>query len=257
MNLNVEVIGNGRPFLLLHAFPLNHEMFQAIHLPGYKLILPDFPGFGPKGTIDPNFSLEMASDSLKNGLDEILPPTEKIVLGGVSMGGYWAFEFLRKYPEKVSDLVLISTRPGIDRSEAKQKRLEMAYRVEKEGIAYLPDLLMPGLLGPKTLKERAIVVDRVRNLILSGSPEGVAAAQRAMASRRDQTDLLAKIDCRALILAGADDQLIPITEAKAMAMAIKNSRLEILEQVGHLIPLETANLFEQKLCNFLTPDGQN
>jgi pimeloyl-ACP methyl ester carboxylesterase len=60
-----------------------------------------------------------------------------VMMGGISMGGYWCLEFMRQFPEKVRAFILISTRVGIDTPETKKKRLEMAEKVEKEGVQFL------------------------------------------------------------------------------------------------------------------------
>ena len=151
MKLRIETIGTGKPLVLLHAFPLNQSMFSKVQISGYKMILPNFPGFGSQENLE-IYSFEKASDDLFETLNEFYIPSERMALGGISMGGYWAFEFLRKYPEKVSKLILISTRAGIDSPEGKMNRFDMIRKVEKEGIRYLPESLIPGLLGPTDYK---------------------------------------------------------------------------------------------------------
>ncbi len=160
------------------------------------------------------------------------------ILAGISMGGYSALEYIRQFPEQVQKLVLISTRAGIDKPEGRDNRLKMAEKVEKNGISGLADTLVPGLLGKTTLTEKPQVVERVRGWINQTSPVAVALAQRVMAVRRDQNDLLPALRARVAVFAGREDTLIPYTEAEAMARAIPGSQLKIFDRVGHLIPIE-------------------
>ena len=241
MNLPVlksKRLGTGKPLVLLHAFPLSNAVWNDLQPPkGYEFILPDFPGFGDSPLAESGFTLEQAALSLQNHLEES-GINARFALGGISMGGYWAMEHLRQFPGKVDRLVLLSTRPGVDKPEGRQNRLNMAERVEKEGVQYLPEILLKGLLGASSLAEKPAVVERVRRLILQADPHAVALAQRAMAQRRDQTAFLATLKLPALVLAGLEDQLIPSSEAETMAKAISGSRLGLLGKVGHLLPLE-------------------
>ncbi len=235
----------------LHAFPLSHELWNQLEpIPGYRFITPDFPGFGNEPLSAPGLTLELVAQYLNRQLmaQNIDKP---FILAGISMGGYLAFEYYRQFPERVDRLILISTRPGVDKPEGHQNRLNMAEKVEKEGVGYLVEAMTPGLLGKTTLADKPEVKRQLREWILNTSPQAIALAQRAMANRRDQTDLLGQIKARTLILAGQEDALIAPTEAMAMGKLIPNSQVELLNQVGHLIPIESPNEFQKLLRNFL------
>src|SRR5579884_846254 len=107
--------GSGTPVLLLHAFPLSSAMWLAQReaLSGdYRVITPDQRGFGgsPLGEDEP--SLDAAADDLAALLDG--KDLDRVVLGGLSMGGYVAMAFLRRHPQRVAALVLADTRAGAD-----------------------------------------------------------------------------------------------------------------------------------------------
>jgi len=147
---------------------------------------------------------------------------------------------------------LMSTRAGMDAPEARQKRLVTAERALREGVSWLPETTLPGLLGASTKSANQEVVERVRAMIAGASAEGVATAQRAMADRRDQTQLLSGVSQKTLILAGHEDSLIPIAESRAMAQVIPGARTVFWEKVGHLPPLEAPDLFGLELERFLS-----
>src|SRR5581483_5700171 len=110
-----SIYGTGSPLVLLHAFPLSHELWQGFQAPaGHQLVLPDFPGFGLSPLHNGDLTLFEAAQGLENHLRS-LGLTQPITLGGISMGGYWAFEYLRLFPGRVAKLLLISTRPGTDK----------------------------------------------------------------------------------------------------------------------------------------------
>ena len=72
-----------------------------------------------------------------------------------------------------------------------------------------------------------------------------------MMERKDSTPLLEKIDVPALVIHGAEDALIPPTEAEGMHRAIRNSQLELIPLSGHLPNLEQPAPFDGMLWQFL------
>lgn len=246
------IIGRGSPVVLLHAFPLSHKLFQAVQPPtGHSLILPDFPGFGSSPLTEPGLTLEVAAHALEKHLKE-LDLEGPVVLGGISMGGYWAMEFLRLYPARTTKILFISTRPGVDKPEGRQNRLNMAEKVIKDGTGYLVEAMIPGLLGKTSLADKPEVKVTLGHWIRETDPKAVALAQRAMADRRDQADILPTLKVPTLIIAGREDNLIPFAESEAMAKTIPHSQLEIFDQVGHLVPLEDPSAFQKSLDRFVT-----
>jgi len=241
--------------VLLHAFPLSHKLWNQLEpIPGYRFITPDFPGFGTEPLAATGLTLELAAQHLDRQL-RAQNVDKPFILIGISMGGYWAFEYYRQFPERVNQLILVSTRPGVDKPEGRQNRLNMAERIEKEGVGYLVEAMIPGLLGKTTLADKPEVRRQLSEWISKTSPQAVALAQRAMANRRDQTDLLTRITARTLILAGQEDALIAPAEAVAMGKLIPNSQVELLDQVGHLIPIESPNHFQKSLRGFLLSES--
>jgi 3-oxoadipate enol-lactonase len=81
--------------------------------------------------------------------------------------------------------------------------------------------------------------------------EGAIGALRAMAERPDSTPLLATIDVPTLVVGGDEDAIIPPDVLREMAASIPNSRVEILEQGGHLSPLERPAAFNHVVTEFL------
>jgi pimeloyl-ACP methyl ester carboxylesterase len=84
------------------------------------------------------------------------------------------------------------------------------------------------------------------------SPGGMISALIGMKSRPDSTSTLGLIKVPTLIVHGADDQIIPVSESKAMHAGIPGSYLEIIPDAGHLPNLEQAQLFNQAVEKFLS-----
>src|SRR5215212_9569077 len=133
--------GAGLPVLLVHGFPLDHTMWNAqIEALGnhLRVIAPDLRGFGqsPLGAVDPihGITMERYADDLAEFLDQLnLGPDQPIVFIGLSMGGYIAWQFVRKYSSRLRALGLLDTRAVADTEEASAGRLKMADNVAEWG----------------------------------------------------------------------------------------------------------------------------
>lgn len=240
------------PVLLFHAFPLSSAMWSAEKArPGKvcRLITPDLPGFGRAPRQKEPSIPEMALGAARL-LDE-MGVREPAAVGGLSMGGYVAFEFLRRFPERVKALVLLSTRASADTPEGRAKRLKTVEDIRTKGLEPFSRAVLPNLLGKTTLSTRPEVGRRVTEMILANRPEGVADALLAMAARRDSTDLLGAIRVPTLVVAGDEDTFIRPEEAEGMASRIPGARLEVVSQAGHLVNLEQPEFFQALLEQFL------
>ncbi|MGH7738639.1 MAG: alpha/beta fold hydrolase [bacterium] len=249
--MRFKSLGAGKTILLLHAFPLSNQLWKdLLPPPGYRLFLPDFPGFGDSPLPQGDTDFTRLSQALQTHL-KALKIDDRIILGGISMGGYWALEYTRLFQDQVEKLILISTRAGVDSPEGRQNRLAMAEKVEQEGTREIVEAMVPGLLGKTTLDRQPDVVSILRQWIQAAPPSGVALAQRVMAGRRDQTDLLPALRIPTLILAGQEDALIAPQESQNMAEKIRDVRLKILGSTGHLLSLENPDQFQAILNDFV------
>jgi 3-oxoadipate enol-lactonase len=88
--------------------------------------------------------------------------------------------------------------------------------------------------------------------MLETSINGVVGALQGMRDRDDSNPLLADIDCPVLIVHGADDQIIPFSEAEEMCQRLRDARLVVVPQAGHLPNMEQPERFNQVVRDFLT-----
>lgn len=238
--------------VLLHGYPLNRSMWreQVDALSArHRVVAPDLRGHGETQASGEATTMEALAQDVAALLDELR--IERVVLGGLSMGGYVALAFYRLFPQRVGALVLADTRATPDTGEARRGREESARKALTEGMPAIADAMLPKLLAPATVEEQPDVAARVRAMICATKPEGAAAALRAMAVRRDQTDLLPQISVPTLIIVGSEDTLTPPRDAQAMHRAIDGSRLEIIDGAGHLSNVERPAQFNRALSDFL------
>ncbi len=244
--------GEGPVVLMLHGFPFDRSMWrgQVEKLSeDFRVIAPDLRGHGETPpTREPSTMEELAED-LAALLDELNVP--RAVVCGLSMGGYVALAFYRAHPSRVRALALADTRPNADTEDARRTREETARRALAEGMAPIADAMLPKLLSANTRENSPEVVERVRKMMLGVKPEGAAAALRGMAVRRDQTDLLSKIDAPTLVVVGSEDAVTPPSDAEAMHSRIEGSRLVVIEGAGHVSNVERPDEFDRALVEFL------
>ncbi|GHO84630.1 alpha/beta fold hydrolase [Dictyobacter formicarum] len=254
VELAYEDHGIGIPLIFLHAFPLNRHMWDKqitvlLAEQRYRLVAPDWRGFGESSLYGNLSTMEMFADDLAGLMDHL--GMQQAVLCGLSMGGYVAFAFLRKYPQRVGGLILADTRPGADTEEARANREKLAQLAEQQGTDAVADLQLPRLISDYTRAHHPEVETHVRQMITAANPLGIAAASRGMALRSDATDLLSTINCPTLVLVGEYDALTPPSEAREYAGQIAGARFGVIPHAGHLSNLEQPEAFQMVLQDFL------
>jgi 3-oxoadipate enol-lactonase len=254
INLAYDDHGIGQPVLFLHAFPLNKSMWSGelitlLAEERYRLVSLDWRGFGESDIPAGVATMETLADDVAALMDRL--GMQDAVLCGLSMGGYVAFAFLRKYPQRVKGLILADTRPGADTAEARANRENVAQIAETQGTEAIADLQVPKLLAAYTRQHHPEVEARVRQMIAAATPQGIAAASRGMALRVDATDLLAGITCPTLVVVGEQDALTPPEVARDYAATIPNAQFAIIPLAGHLSNVEQPEAFLQAVSGFL------
>jgi pimeloyl-ACP methyl ester carboxylesterase len=244
---------NRVPVLLIHGYPLSNMLWdmQFEDLSDMaRLIAPDLRGHGMTDPTEPPYSMGLFAEDCAALLDQ-LGITGPVVVAGLSMGGYVAFEFCRQFPERVAGLILAATRAGADSPEAKEARDKAAGVAIAEGTEAIAEGMLPKLLAKKNYKAQPELVEFVREMMLETSEDGVVGALTAMRDRPDSTPDLASLDIPTLILHGAEDQLIPVTEAEAMVEALPRAQLVVVPDAGHLPNLEQPDFFNDAVREFL------
>lgn len=238
------------PVVLLHAFPLDSRMFDAIRpavAARTRLLTPDLRGFGagpPLGTTTPD--LTVFADDVLAELDAA--GIDRAIVGGVSMGGYVALTLLRRHPDRIAGLVLADTRSGADDDAARQRRRAVAERADRGEIAAGPDAVAP------LVAERTSDLVRAELAAIAGAVPAatIAWGQRAMAARPDSTAALAVATVPVLVVVGDQDRVTPPEVARQLAATAPEAELVELAGSGHLTPAEDAVGFADALIGWLS-----
>ncbi len=240
--------------LLLHAFPLDADMWdpQVEALSSLGPVIPvNLPGFGGAAPApgQPAGWMDAAADHADAALGGT--GVDRVVVCGLSMGGYVALAYWRRHRERVAGLILANTKATADDDAAKQRRQDLAARLRSDGHGFLVES-PPPLLSEGAPQE---VRDRVKTLIKRQSAEAIATASLAMAERPDSVADLAGIDVPTLVITSSGDTLIPPDASSPMAEQIPGARLEVIQGAGHLTNLEAPEEFNRIVAEHLARCG--
>jgi pimeloyl-ACP methyl ester carboxylesterase len=248
--LALDLQGEGKPVLFIHGFPLDRTVWRQVMatLTGWKRIAPDLRGMGLSDAPG-RYTMSEYADDLAALLDAL--HVESAVVCGLSMGGYIAFELLRRHKSRVRALVLVNSRAEADTEDGRRKRNEMIAKVQREGAGALAEALVPQLLAPWSVTALPHVVDHLASMIAGNASAGVIGALEAMRDRPDSTPMLKQIDVPTLVIAGREDRLIPTSTSRALADAIPGAQLTLIPEAGHLAPLEQPVQTSRVIAEFL------
>jgi 3-oxoadipate enol-lactonase len=253
MKIEFEERGEGKPVVLLHAFPLSREMWnaqvKALEAENCRVIVPDLRGFGESH----NFSDINTMEDMAQDIFEILETLkiERAIIGGLSMGGYITVNFLKKFPEKIAALILCDTNATGDTEDARESRFDLIEKIETEGAQALIDEMLPKLISENTKENKKELVAEIEEMFGKVNPQAAIAALRGLAARIDNTDLLDKISVPTLLIFGEEDKVTHLKAAEKMAGTIPNAKLVKIENAGHYSNLEQPEAFNQALIDFI------
>ena len=257
-HIEVADHGSGPAVMLLHAFPCDHHMWDeqvdSIVAAGWRVLIPDLPGFGSSElptAAEPDLGAvvdELHAVSMGRGAD-------RLVVVGLSVGGYLAMEWLRRYPEMLAGVGLFDTKATADAPEARANRVAMADAIDANpaGCAdVLRERVLPVILGSSSHESRPDVVAQVDAWMRSADPMTIAWYQRAMADRPDSVQTLSSVDVPALVLWGEEDVMSPIAEQHIMLDVLRDARSASIPSAGHLSAIEQPEPVARELVDFLT-----
>jgi pimeloyl-ACP methyl ester carboxylesterase len=199
----------------------------------YAEQLPALWRFGPVTIAD-----HTRADSMATIAEQILataPP--RFALAGLSMGGYLAFEIMRREPERVTRLALLDTSARPDTPEQTQSRRELIELAAAGRLDEVAEHLLTVFVHPDRLADEPLCAT-VREIAQATGPEAFVRQETAIIGRPDSRPDLGAIRCPTLVLVGDADVLTPPDCAAEIAAGIEGARLVTVEHCGHLTALE-------------------
>ena len=256
ITLAVEARGEGPAILLIHGYPLDHTIWkpQLDALGGWRRIAPDLRGMGGSDVPDSGYSMAAYARDLLALLDSLR--IDRVVLCAHSMGGYVGFELMRRALDRVRGVVLVATRAEADTPEGRRARDAAARSARERGAEAIADAMLPNMLGPTALQDNPALVAAVRRVMARTPVAGLVGALEAMRDRPDSTPFLASLQhVPTLVLAGAEDRIIPVERARAMTERIPGAKLKVIPAAGHLPSLEAPETTTAAIQAFLASLG--
>jgi len=251
LRLRVSVQGHGRPLLLLNGIGASLELFQPFvaRLRGVEAIAVDLPGTG--GSATPRWPRRLGGLArLLVRLLDVLGYRDVDVLG-ISWGGTLAQELARRHPQRVGRLVLAATSPGVISLPGRPSALRVLATPRRYVSPAYFERVAPTLYGgavrddPRLLHEQGHL-----RFIRPPSVRGYAWQLAAIAGW-SSLPWLHRVRTPTLVLAGDDDPIIPLANARLLAWRLPEATLEVVPRGGHLFLITHAETMAPRVAAFL------
>lgn len=229
IELSYESMGKGDAIVLVHGYPLDRSIWDAVAVDLSKdarVILPDLRGFGRSPITEGIYTMRLLADDLAELLSKL--GLRRVVLVGHSMGGYVCLAFARAYPERVAGLALVASQAAADLPEKRQDRYKLAEEVKRKGARVVIET------GLARYSPDPRVLERTRELMERASPVAIAGALKGMAERSESYDVLDNLPAPVCLIAGEQDALIPVDRAEEAVRMLQRGWLVRIPGGGHM-----------------------
>lgn len=179
-------------------------------------------------------------------------------LAAHSMGTRVALEIVRIAPQRVERLALLAGAykplpagaPGQLEVEKRYHLLDLARR---EGMRAMAREWVRGMVHPERLTD-AVLIEEIEAMIEQKTPEILAAQIKALLDRPDAGPVLAALPVPLWLIAARQDAWSPLSQQEEMAALARSAQLRIIEQCGHMSPMEQPEQVASALREWLASD---
>ena len=245
-----------KPIIFVHGFPFDHFMWdeQVKYLSkNYYCVQYDIRGLGVSPAGGGQFTMESFVDDLEMVIDEM--NLSKPILCGLSMGGYISLRAVERIQNKFSALILCDTKSVADDNEGKLKRAAAIKQINSGDFENFVQSFVLNCFGERYVKENKTGYKTVVNRSKNNDPVGVKGCVLAMACRTDTTNNLKNINLPTLVICGSEDKLSPPAVMQVMADEIPNANFILVEEAGHMTPIEKPEAVNKAIREFLLELG--
>jgi len=228
---------------------MNREPLSVVLIPGYMLdesLWNEFVNEMPMEWDIFRANLKEGNTIKEIAQNIVKKVPENFVLIGFSLGGYIARSLVEQFPEKVKALILIASSLRSDSKEQKNQKLTAIRLNSKQTFRGLSSLSIEKTLHPSNAQNRTLV-KRIQEM---GKTLGYEEFIKQSMLDRSSYDM-SKITCPTLIISGADDQLRSNEEATELLDQLPHAKLEIINNTGHMIPIEQPQALASVISNWL------
>lgn len=237
--LNYTDTGNGPVLVLLHGFCESNSLwnfFSSGLSKYYRVICPDFPGYGETPFLQDEISIEELAEHVHTLLNDL--KISVCTLIGHSLGGYVSLAFAEKYPEKLNGLGLFHSTAFADSEQKKANRNKTVAFLEEHGIKKFAQSFVSPLFAPEKRIVFSEDIEALTKVCANSNNLAVIAVTKAMRDRLDRTHILQRLEIPILFIVGKEDSAVPFESSLAQISMPKNAVIHILDQVGHMGMIE-------------------
>lgn len=243
-----------RPMLVLsHPLGCDLSLWDALAntlAAEHRVVAFDHRGHGGSDAPPGPYTLAEMADDAERLLAEFEGEGRRsVVWVGLSLGGMVGQELALRHPQRLKALVLAHTSGGFGAEGQAQWRQRIA-AIEQGGLEAVVDATLQRWFGPATHAEHPALVARWRRRVLSTPLAGYLGACHAV-MHVDTLGRLPQLRLPTLVIAGSADASTPPAMAQAIAQAVPDAQLVVLEGAAHLGALEQPAAFESALRGFL------
>jgi 3-oxoadipate enol-lactonase len=249
-HLAVESSGTGPAVVLLHGIGGTSNVYQVqadALSAAYQVIRPDFAGAGRSPVAD-GISVDSHAADIAAVLDTL--GVGPAVVVGQSMGVLVARTLAARYPDKVAALALLAPVEPPPDDAGREAIRERVALIRAEGTAAVASAIVTRALSAATRSRHPEIAAFVRELVMRQDPEGYARNNEALATATDPGPIPG--DLPLLLVSGGDDVLSPPSTARRIADAHGGAEVQVIDDVGHTIPLEAARRTTELLSTFIS-----
>jgi non-heme chloroperoxidase len=256
VKLYVEDIGEGKPVVLIHGWPLNQKMFEyqynSLPKEGYRCIGIDLRGYGKSDSPWESYSYDRMADDIHAVIDAL--KLDDVSLVGFSVGGAISIRYMARHSGyKVAKLVLIgAAAPSFTQQEHNPNgSTKEEVNVTLAAASIDRPKMIAGFEKNFLAKEVTIPFgDWLHGLSVEASGVGTI---KLLESLRDESlyEDLPKIKIPTAIFHGVLDKICPFEFTKIMLERIENSTLIRFEKSGHGSLYDEQEKFNKELLGFL------
>ena len=251
-SISVDYSGQGEMILFLHGIGGNKKNWKnniSFFSKQFLTVALDTRGYGESDDYNGELDFNDVLDDLKKVIDFFEKDKAHIV--GLSMGGQIATLFYNKYPSYVKTLTLCDTHFGL--SNLSPTEIEKFINLRKEPLINgkepkdIAPIVASTLIGD--INNKSAYEQLVNSMELLHKESYLKTIETSM--RTEHRHVFKTIDVPTFIMVGELDTLTPPSMSKEIMKEIKNSRLSIIPNAGHLSNIENPKVFNQKLLEFL------
>ena len=252
-NLSYDDIGEGTiPIVFLHGFPFDKTMWQEqldYLKTTHRVIACDIRGFGKSKDEESHLGMDLFANDLILFIDKL--GLEKVIICGLSMGGFIALNAMKRFPSRFEALILCDTQCIADSHDVKAKRYKTIDDIKEYGVSNFNEGFLKKVFHEDSIANKPELVEQLRKVVFSNSQHIICQGLVALAERSETCSIINKITIPTLIICGREDAVTPLDESKFMNKNIQGSVLHVINNAGHVSNLEEPAKFNKLLRDFL------